>query len=150
MEFFEYDNNSGMLQFNDYHILLIPEFGKLYSNEHNKCKEDKKGINKIKAKKEFAYMWLNFDRKSPYWQYSEHERHAESLADSGLTQEEFLDPDFQAACKKYQKILDSDRILKMIRAAMNKVDDITDYFNVIVDFNERDANGKPIYKVKDV
>jgi hypothetical protein len=33
---------------------------------------------------------------------------------------------------------------------MNKVDDITDYFNVIVDFNERDANGKPIYKVKDV
>jgi hypothetical protein len=46
-------------------------------------------------------MWLNFDRKSPYWQYSEHERHAEALADSGLTKEEFLDPDFQAACKKY-------------------------------------------------
>lgn len=150
MDFFEYDNRSGDLVFNEYQILLIPEFGKLYDNDRNKCKEDKKGNLKILARKEFTYLWLKMNKKSPYSQYSQQESHQQSMLSSGLTQEEFDNEDFRLACKKYQEIVGSDRILKMLNAAYNKIDDITDYLENIIDFDERDLNGKPIFKVKDV
>ncbi len=150
MDFFEYDNRSGDLVFNEYQILLVPEFGKLYDNDRNKCKEDKKGTLKILAKKEFTYLWLKMNKKSPYSQYSQQESHQQSMLSSGLTQEEFDNEDFRSACKKYQEIVGSDRILKMLNAAYNKIDDITDYLENIIDFDERDLNGKPIFKVKDV
>ena len=37
----------------------------------------------------------------------------------------------------------------MLKAAQNKVDDITDYFDNILDLSER-VDGKPVYKLKDV
>ena len=45
---------------------------------------------------------------------------------------------------------ESNRSIKMLRAAQNTVDNFIDYFNHIVDLNERDQNGKPIFKTKDV
>lgn len=150
MDFFEYDNRSGELVFNEYGILLIPEFGKLYENERNKTKTDKKGILKTLARKEFTYMWLKMNKKSPFAQYSEQEAHQQALICSKLTKEEFDNEDFRIACRKYKEIEESDRILKMLKAAYNKVDDLTDYLENIIDFNERDAAGKPIFKVKDV
>ena len=150
IDFFAFNSRTGMLEFDEHNFLLIKEFAKLYELKRNKCKEDPKGINRILAKKEFAYIWLKMNKKSPYSQYTEQEAHAESLRDSGLTKEEFDDPDFRAACKKYLAIRDSNKISKMLRAAYNKVDDITDYLENILDFNERDANGKPVFKVKDV
>ncbi len=129
---------------------MVPEFGKLYDNDRNKCKEDQKGVLKILAKKEFTYLWLKMNKKSPYSQYSQQESHQQSMLSSGLTQEEFDNEDFRLACKKYQEIVGSDRILKMLNAAYNKIDDITDYLENIIDFDERDLNGKPIFKVKDV
>lgn len=150
MDFFEYDNRTGGLVFNEYQILLIPEFGKLFEADRNKTKEDKKGLLKERARREFSYMWLKMNRKSPFSQYSEHEAHHQALISSGLSKEEFDDADFRAACRKYKEIVSSDRILKLLMAALNKVDDMTDYFEHIVDFNERDVSGKPIFKLKDV
>lgn len=150
IDFFVYNSRTGQLEFNEYQILLIREFAKIYDLDRNKCKEDKTGIYHLLAKKEFTYMWLKMNKKSPYSQYSELEAHMEALKDSGLTKEEFDDPDFRAACRKYLELRDSNRISKMLRAIYNKVDDITDYFDNIVDLNERDSNGKPIFKLKDL
>ena len=150
LRLFDYDNNKMKVVINTPDVLLIKEFQDLWTNERNKCKEDKTGIYHLLAKKEFTYMWLKMNKKSPYSQYSELEAHMEALKDSGLTKEEFDDPDFRAACRKYLELRDSNRISKMLRAIYNKVDDITDYFDNIVDLNERDSNGKPIFKLKDL
>lgn len=150
IDFFVYNSRTGLLEFNQPEFLLISEFAKLYEPERNKCKGDKKGENRLRARREFTYIWLKMNKKSPYSQYTEQEAHQEALKDAGLTQEEFDDPDFRAACRKYLKLRDSNRIAKMLRAIYNKVDDITDYFENIVDLNERDMNGKPIFKLKDL
>lgn len=148
--FFEYDNRTGELVFNDYQILLVKEFAKLFEEDRNKCKEDKTGKLKLLARKEFTYLFQKFAPQSPYYQYSEQEKHKEAMEDSGLTQEEFDDPDFRAACRKCQNIINSDRILKMMNSAYYQCDSITEYFDTIVDYTERDTNGKPIFDPKNV
>ena len=57
------------------------------------------------------------DFKSPYLEYIEQDRHEASLQDSGLTEEEWNDSDFRAACRKYLEIKDSSRILGLIKTA---------------------------------
>ena len=150
IDFFVYNGTDGIIEFNQPEFLLIKEFADLYELERNKCKEDKKGTKRLKAMKEFTYIWLKMNKKSPYSQYSEQEAHIEALRDAGLSQEEFDDPLFRQACRKYLEIRNKDKIGNMLRAAYNKVDDLTDYLDNIIDFNERDASGKPVFKVKDV
>lgn len=89
------------------------------------------------------------DWKSPYQQYLEQERHLAALEDSGLTDDEWNDPDFRAACRKYQEIKDSSRILSLIKTAYRTLEKMRVSLDNI-DFEERDNNLKPIFKPKDV
>ena len=74
----------------------------------------------------------------------------QALKDSGLTEDEFNDPIFRAACRKYRALQEETRSIKMLKAAQNTVDKFIDYFNNI-DPEERDLQtGRPIYKVKDI
>lgn len=147
---FQYDNARGQVELNVPEILLTKEFSELMKNERNICPEDPEGKYKLRAFKEFTYIWLAIDWQSFYRDYNEQERHREALKDSGLTEEEFNNPEFRAACRQYKKIQESNRSVKMLRAAQTTVDNFIDYFTTIVDLNERDANGKPIFKTKDV
>lgn len=131
-------------------ILLVKEFSELVKCERNICKEDPKGIQGLRAFREFTYIWLAIDWKSPYSDFSERERHQEALNDSGITEEEFNNPEFRAACRKYRQLQESNRSIKMLQAAQNTVDNFIDYFNTVVDLSERDANGKPVFKTKDI
>ena len=45
------------------------------------------------------------------------EKHKAAMDDSGLSEEEFQDPDFRAAVKKYLDIINSSRKLTLIRTA---------------------------------
>ncbi len=147
---FQYDNVSNRIELNVPEILLVKEFADLMGCERNICKEDPKGVYGLRAFREFTYIWLALDWKSIYADYSEQERHQEALRDSGITEEEFNNPEFRAACRKYRKLQDSNRSIKILHAAQNAVDKFTDYFNN-VDPEERDPlTGKPIYKVKDI
>lgn len=148
-DLFLYDNATGSLRINEYGILLIKEFKTLWDPERNKCKEDPKGLKRLRAWKEFKYIWLMIDWKSPYQQYLEQERHLASLEDSGLTDDEWNDPDFRAACRKYQEIKDSSRILSLIKTAYRTLEKMRVSLDNI-DFEERDNNLKPIFKPKDV
>ena len=127
IDFFVYNGTDGIIEFNQPESLLIKEFADLYELERNKCKEDKKGTKRLKAMREFTYIWLKMNKKSPYSQYSEQEAHKEALRDAEMTQQEFDDPLFRAACRKYLEIRNKDKIGNMLRAAYNKVDDLTDY-----------------------
>lgn len=148
-DLFLYDNATGSLRINEYGILLIKEFKTLWDPERNKCKEDPKGLKRLRAWKEFKYIWLMIDWKSPYQQYLEQERHLAALEDSGLTNDEWNDPDFRAACRKYQEIKDSSRILSLIKTAYRTLEKMRVSLDNI-DFEERDNNLKPIFKPKDV
>lgn len=147
---FQYDNMRNRVELNMPEILLVKEFSELVKCERNICKEDPKGIKGLRSFREFTYIWLALDWKSPYSDYSEQERHKEALNDSGLTEEEFNNPEFRAACRKYRQLQESNRSIKMLQAAQNTVDNFIDYFNTVVDLSERDMNGKPVFKTKDI
>ena len=147
---FQYDNVRNRVQLNVAEILLVKEFAKLVECKRNICKNDPKGELGLKAFKEFAYIYLALSWKSPYSDYSEQERHTEALNDSGITEEEFNDPDFRAACRKFKEIQESNRAIKLLKAAERTVDELILYFNNI-DLQERDTvTGKYLNKTKDV
>ena len=147
---FLYDNVNNRIELNTPEILLVREFKQLMDNKRNICKQDPRGTKGLRAFKEFLYIWLAIDWQSIYSDYSEQERHQEALKDSGLTEEQFNNPEFREACRKYRAIQESNRSIKLLQAAQNTVDKFIDYFNN-VDPEERDPlTGKPIFKVKDL
>ncbi len=150
MKFFLFDNVNNSVVVNEPEILLVKEFSELWTNDRNKTKADPTGLKKSRAFRELTYIWLMCDWSSPYSDYTEQERHKEALKDAGLSEKEWNDPTFRAACRKYRELQDSSRSLKLIKAAQGVVDKITDYFNTL-DIQERDqVTGKPIFKTKDV
>jgi hypothetical protein len=147
---FLYDSVNNRVELNVPEILLVREFEALMDNKRNITPKDKKGEHGERAFKEFKYIWLALDWLSPYSDYAEQERHQQALKDSGLTEDEFNDPIFRAACRKYRALQEETRSIKMLKAAQNTVDKFIDYFNNI-DPEERDLQtGRPIYKVKDI
>lgn len=140
---FLYENSTGDLELNVHEILLVKEFATLYDLKRNKCKEDPKGIARLKAWREFKYMFLMLDFKSPYLEYIEQDRHNAALEDSGLTQEEWNDPDFRAACRKYMEINDSSRTLSLIKTGLRTLEKLRVFLDSI-DFADVDGNGKYI------
>ena len=140
MNVFNYDNLNKSLEINEPEILLIREFKALLDKDKTKDKEQ--------ATKELTYIYLALDWKSPYSQYSEYERHEEALSDSGLTEEEFNNPIFREACRKYRSLQESSKSIKLLNAARLAADQFAEYFETIIDLNERDQNGKPVFSAE--
>ena len=97
-----------------------------------------------------TYIWLAICWKSIYADYDEQERHKEALKDAGLTEEEFNDPTFRAACRKFKEIQESNKSIRLLKSANNMVDKFIDYFNTADPMERDEQTGKPIYKVKDI
>lgn len=142
MNVFLYDNLNRQLELNEPELLLIKEFKALLDRDKTK--------NKEKAFRELTYIYLALDWKSPYNQYSEYERHEASLDDSGITEVEFNDPVFREACRKYRSLQDSSKSIKLLNAARLAADQFAEYFETIIDLNERDQNGKPVFSAEKV
>ena len=140
MNVFVYDNVNNRLEINEGEIFLVTEFKNLLNKDQSKDKE--------LAFKELTYIYLALDWKSPYSQYTELERHEEALRDSGLTEEEFNNPVFREACRKYRTLQESNLSVRMLNAAKLVAQQFIDYFTIIADLNERDVNGKPVFDAK--
>lgn len=150
LHIFEYDNDSGQVFLNKPELLLIKEFADLLNDNRNKCPEDKTGKKHLRAFKEFTYIWLAIDWQSFYNNDPEQIRHEQALQDSGLTEDEFNNPEFRAACRKYKSIQESNLAIRSLAAAKVTINKFIDYFQSI-DPQERDeVNNKPLYKVKDI
>lgn len=135
---FDYDQKTGTVILNSADLALIDEFKTI-------IKRDKE-----RANREFTYIYLAIDWKSPYSNYSEQERHEAALKDAHITEEEWNDPLFRAACRKYRALQESNRYVRLLKSAELVTDKITDYFNN-VDLEERNDNtGAYINKVSDV
>ena len=150
LNIFQYDNAKDRVILNKPEILLIKEFKELMDDERNICDEDPKGSKHLLAYKEFTYIWLALDWQSFYSDYSEQERHQAALQDSQLTREQFNDPKFRAACRRYRDIQESIISIKLLKSSQEMVNKFIDYFHSL-DPQERDPQtGKPIWKVKDI
>ena len=150
LHIFQYNNANGLVELNEPEILLIREFAALMDNKRNICAKDKTGQKKLRAFREFTYIWLALDWTSYYCNDAEQIRHQAALADSGLTEEEFNDPVFRAACRKYRELQESNLAIRTLQAAKTTINKFIDYFETL-DPQERDeTTGKPIYKVKDI
>ena len=139
---FNFDGLNKQLEINEPELLLVKEFSALLKRDKTK--------GKTRATRELTYIYLAIDWKSPYSQYSELERHNEALSDAEITEPEFNDPIFREACRKYRALQDSNKSIKLLDAAKRAADQFIDYFDTIVDLNERDANGKPIFTAEKV
>lgn len=142
MNVFNFNSLTKQLEINEPEILLIREFKALLDRDKSKTKD--------RVTRELSYIFLAIDWKSQYSQYSEQERHEEAINDSSLTESEFNDPLFREACRKYRALQDSNKSIKLLGAAMRATDQFIDYFETIVDLNERDNNGKPVFSAEKV
>lgn len=149
-DIFVYNNQLNRVELNTPEILLVKEFAELVRPERNKCKEDPTGIEGLRAFREFTYIWLAICWKSIYSEYDEQERHREALKDANMTEEEFNNPEFRAACRKFRNIQESSLSIKMLHAAQETVNKFIEYFNAVDPLERDEQTGKPVYKVKDI
>ena len=56
LRLFDYDNSKMKVVINTPDVLLIKEFQDLWTNERNKCKEDKTGEKKLLVFRELSYI----------------------------------------------------------------------------------------------
>lgn len=135
---FDYDQRTGTVILNSADLALIDEFKTLIKRDKNR------------ADREFTYIYLAIDWKSPYNGFSELERHEAALQDAHITEEEFNDSSFRAACRKYRALQESNRYIRLLRSAELVTDKIINYFDN-VDLEERDEQtGKYVNKVSDI
>lgn len=149
MNIWDYNQKTGRAQLVTADLVLIDEFKKLLEPSRNKCKEDSSGLEHLRADREFTYIYLAIDWKSPYSNYANREKHEAALKDAHITEEEWNNPEFRAACRKYVALQDSNRYVRLLQAAQEVTDKIIDYFHN-VDLQEQDDQGKYLVKVKDV
>lgn len=149
-DLFVFNNVLNRVELNMPEVLLIKEFKDLMEPKRNICKEDPKGQLGLRAFREFTYIWLAICWKSIYADYDEQERHREALKDAEMTEEEFNNPEFRAACRKFRQIQESNKSIKLLNAAKAMVDKFVDYFTLADPLDRDEQTGKPIYKVKDI
>ena len=149
MNIWDYNQKTGRAQLVTADLVLIDEFKRLLEPSRNKCKEDSSGLEHLRADREFTYIYLAIDWKSPYAGYTNQEKHEAALKDAQITEEEWNNPEFRAACRKYVALQDSNRYVRLLQAAQEVTDKIIDYFHN-VDLQEQDEQGKYLVKVKDV
>ena len=149
-DIFVYNNQINRVELNTPEILLVKEFSDLLEPSRNKCKEDPSGLLGLRAFREFTYIWLAICWKSIYADYDEQERHQEALRDAEMTDEEFNNPEFRAACRKFKAIQESNKSIRLLHSANSMVDKFIDYFENADPMERDEQTGKPIYKVKDI
>ena len=149
LKLFLYDNERAKVVLNEPDILLIKEFAALMDNERNKTKTDKKGEQKELAFKELKYIYLAIDWRSPYKEYTQQEKHEAALIDSGLTEEEFEDQVFRAACRKYIQLQETSIVGSLLQSQYNVIYKMKVYYDTI-DLTALKEDGTPIYKTKDI
>lgn len=147
---FQYNQNLGRVELDETELLLIKEFKDLLEVKRNISKTDPKGLLKERAFRELSYIYLAIDWNSPYHNYDEQDRHEAALDDSGLSELEFNDFVFRTACRKYQELQNSNRLVRMVKAAESTVDKLIDYFENVDPLERDPQTGKPIFKAKDI
>jgi hypothetical protein len=121
LRLFEYENFVPTLNIEG--ILLIPEFKKLVALDKSK--------NKDLTNRYFTFLFLNKDPMSPHVEETKKKRFESALIASELTTEDVLKPEYLAAEKKFDSLINSNRVLNMISASMELVDTLCEHYRTV-------------------
>lgn len=148
--FFVYNNSTQTLNLDNANILLVPEFEALLESNRNKSDKDPEGKYKLRAFKEFKYIYLAEHWQSPYADYLPVDKFESAKKDSGITEEEFNDPIFRTACRKFRALQESNPSLRLLQAAKDTVNKLVSYFENLDPEERSEIDGKPLFKTKDI
>src|SRR4051812_34438720 len=101
MKLFEIDDTF-TLQLNKVWILMIPEFEAILKRDKGSV-GDTQARYKLRARREFSFIYFFVDFNSPLRDWEEHERFAESLTYANLTKKD-IDDVVLAGVKKYEQL----------------------------------------------
>lgn len=147
MDIFIYEDYNVILNRED--IQLVTEFAEVLTLNWNRGETgDKDGRKRLRAHKLFTYVYLVYDWKSPYSEYSAFEKESQALIDSGINKKILEEPEVIALIAKYLEMQDS-RITKLLKSAYRAADELREYFT-LVDLQERTEEGRPIFTAKDL
>lgn len=149
VKLFLYDNDKRRVVLNDADLLLMKDFVALFEHGRNITKTDKTGEKKTRAFRELQYIYLAIDWNSPYNQYMAQEKHQMALYDAEITDEEFEDPVFRAACRKYQEVQDQSIVGALLQSQYNTIHKMKVYYDNI-DLEEKREDGMRVNKTKDI
>lgn len=137
-----FDIVNGRLVINQPEVLAIPEFNILWERDKDPEKE--------KAMREISYITFLCDDSvnNPYRAYKEGERNEVLLRDFIKDVKWKPDKQVEAAIKKYKEAVQTTNS-RLLRSAKNAADKLAEYFDMI-DFNELDTYGKPVFSAKEL
>ena len=121
-------------------IIVIPEFNVLWNRDKSKDKEI--------ATKEILYIYLVSDFLSPYFNYPEDKRNDVVIKDIFKDSKWKEDKAVRAAIVKYEE-MNTTESLRLLRAARNACDSLTEYFNKVA-FKSKKDDDSMSYIAKDV
>lgn len=119
--------------------MIIPEFKTLINRDRGSA-GDYRGDKKLKATKEFTFIYFYIDPRSPIENWEDHLKREEALRYSGL-EEKDIDKEVMEALDYYQKLLHKVApSLHLMRSVKQSITALSDYYNT-VNFSEVDNRG---------
>lgn len=147
MNLFTYENYT--LRLNREEYLHIKEFAELFSLNFNKGEPgDKDGRKRDRAHKLCVYLYLVYDWKSPYSEYSDQEKHEAALEDAKIEDKDVRNETFEAAIVKYLELQDT-RMVKLLKDAYHMIDELRLYFRTTKLTDTDPMTGKYINSAKE-
>lgn len=142
MKLFEIDENF-QIQPNKVWIAMIPELANLLKRDKG-SKGDVEGRKKLRARKEFIYIYMVCDFGSPLREYDPIEKVTEALKYAELTLQD-IDADIKVAVDKYLSMqLKASRSLRTYNSMLKGLDALDKHFED-VDFTRTDDDGRLLY-----
>lgn len=134
IQLFKFDIDKNKVSLDTPELLLVKEFAALLNKKHYKN-------DKELPHKEFAFIYLMWDWKSPYSESNEEDRLEEVLRDVELTKEQVNHPLVVAASKKYTEFLESNITYRLLKSVQYSLNQLEMYYRTI-SFTERGINDK--------
>lgn len=140
MKLFEIDVETGTVALNKPWIMLIPEFKVLLDRDKG-SKGDYRGDRKLKARKEFTYIYFLTDFASPLTDWEEEEKRKEALHYAELTEADIDDKVLEANAHYDKMQLKGARALRTYRSLLKSQDAMDAYYETL-DMAKTDKQGK--------
>jgi len=136
-------NDSNQVELNKPWIMLVPEFATLLRRDKG-SDGDYRGDKKLKATKEFTFIYFDLDFTSPIREWEEFERRQEAMRYADLTEVDLDDKVMEAHAHYETMLLGSSRSLKTLKAVELSLDQLDNYFETI-DFTLTDKKGELLH-----
>lgn len=143
MRLFTINEDDYTVELNKPWIMLIPEFAVLLRRDKG-SEGDYRGDKKLKARREFSFIYFDLDFTSPIREWDEHDRRQEAMRYAGL-EEKDIDNDVMTAHAVYDQLLKgSSRSLRTLKSVEVSLDQLDNYFETI-NFTKTDKKGELLH-----